>query len=399
MNNQPNYKEGTMRNKLINLLHVSSVITPRAYKLFEDPLSTINNMMSKLKKEGVVEKNVNTEIFECLSMSDYKENLYEYFDGNIPEENISYFEEYGINDIKKAKYSKAQEASKAKRVIRNCEIILLMHFAGIPTLPSEKKHIVKNKTITDNVYYQSREIKKYSGYVDDIVDIDGEKTQIATRINGTLLSAGGNYNIYNFGNEIKAMTAQGEFKIKAFIQNMLSNYICQDSPFLDNAIIFAYDLKVFDKLFDPPKKYKTSYEGITGTYENVYVLPYNQYGRDMIQIMSEPDWRERLYEYASEKPYQDTSRLEIVCDFYDGEKYTFIFCVPDLSRYITFVRAVKYSDLPKEKYQVFCFDYQTDFVRETVGGYADIFETSFDDYFEDFKLRKELLEKSAPKNA
>ncbi|WP_026658255.1 hypothetical protein [Butyrivibrio sp. AC2005] len=384
MNNKPRYIEGSMRNKIVNLMHVSSVITPRSYKLLNEPQSSIANTMCKMKKEGVVEKTNNVEIFESLSLSNYKENLEEYFDGNIPEEHIAFFEEYGIREIKKAKYSKDQLQSRARRIIRCSETVILMYAAGIPTLPADKKYVVRNKMLTDNVYYQSKEIKKYSGYTDDVETIAGERTAIASRMNGTLLTAGGNYNIYHFGKDIQTWSTQGEYKIKHYIQNMLANYINQDSCLLNSAILFTYDLNIFGKMISPPRKYKDRYDGLCMTYDNLYVLPYDQNGRDMIKVMSESDWKARLYEYAMEEPYKDTSRLDYVCDYYDGDVYTFIFCVPDISRYIQFVRKVKFTQLPKEKFQVICFDYQKEFVISTIGKHANILSGGFKDFMDEW---------------
>ena len=38
--------------------------------------------------------------------------------------------------------------------------------------------------------------------------------------------------------------------------------------------------------------------------------------------------------------------------------------------------------LPKEKFEVICFDYQKDFVRATIEGYAEIYEAPFSEFFE-----------------
>ena len=373
-----------MRNKIVNLLHVCSVMTPRSFKLFDEPQSSIANTMVKMKREGVVEKSNNTEVFENLSLSNYKENYEEYFFDNIPEEHVSFFEEFGIYDIKRAKYSKKKLQCNAKRIIRSAEVTTLMYTAGIPTLPYDKKYVVRNKTLTDNVYYQSREMKKYSGYSDDIEIDDGERTAIASRINGTLLTAGGNYNVYHFGKDIQTWSTQGESKIRFHIQKMLAAYINRESCILDKAILFAYDINIFSELIDPPKKYRDRYEGLSSTYDNLYALPYDKNGRDMIKIMSESDWQKKMYEYALETQWQDTSKLDIVCDYYDGDVYTFIFCVPDIGRYIQFVRSVKFRNLPKEKFEVICFDYQKDIVRTTIEGYAEIYEAPFQKCLEEW---------------
>ncbi len=390
MNNKPRYAPGTMRNKIVNLLHVSFVITPRSYKLFDEPYSSIANTMVKLKKEGVIEKSLNGEVFENLSLSNYKENLYEYFDKNIPDENISFFEEYGTRDIKRAKYSKEKRSSESKRTIHNAEALILIYSSGIPTLPADKKSVVKNKTLTDNIYYQSREIKKYSGYTDDVEESDGERTAISSRMNGTLLTAGGNYNVYHLGNDIQNWSIQGEYKIKAFIQNLLANYICKDSCLLENAILITYNLNTFLNVIDPPRKYRDRYEGLNMTYDNLFVIPYDKNGREMLKIMSESDWKVRMMENIFEERYVDTSRLDFVCDYYDGTVYTFIFCVPNLSRYLDFVRKVKFVD-KKEMFQVVCFDYQKEFVIASIGKYAKVLVASFKDFLDEWKENHSII--------
>ncbi len=393
MNNKPRYIEGTIRNKMVNLLHVSFVITPRSYTLFDDPKSSIANTMCKMRKEGVIERGNNTEVFESLSIVNYKENLEEYFDRNIPEDNLLFFETYGIKEIRKARYSKDQLKSKSRRIIKSAEIVAIMYAAGIPTLPADKKYVVRNKQLTDNVYYQSREIKKYSGYRDDVENIEGDKTAISSRMNGTLLTAGGNYNIYHFGKDIQTWSVQGEYKIMSFIQNMLANYINRDSCLLNSAILFAYDLSNFEKIVDPPRKYKDRYEGLLMTYDNLYILPYDRNGRDMIKVMSEPDWKAKMYEYAMEEPCQDTSMLDYVCDYYDGNVYTFVFCVPDISRYLQFVRKVRFTQISREKIQVICFDYQKDFILSSIGKYAKVMTGSFDEFMKDWETRKNITKK------
>lgn len=367
----------------MNLLHVSGVITPRSYKLLEIPFSCVTNTMVKLKKEGVVEKSRNEEVFENLVVANYQNNLEKYFEENIPVDNLEFFERYGLADIKKAKYSKDKYAAEGRRKLRNAEITVLMFSTGIPTLPADKKNIVQNRVLTDNVYYQSREIKTYSGYVDDMELKGNEMTSIATRINGILLTAGGNYSIFHLGKDLQNWKAQGEYKMKAFIQNMLANYINQSSCMVNDCILITYNLDIFLHIIDPSRKYKERYEGLNMTYENLYVLPFDECGRDMIKIMAQPDWIIRVYEMIFEESYQDTSKLDFVCDYYDGNRYTFIFCVPNISRYLDFVRKVKYVN-NRDMFCVVCFDYQREFVIASIGNYARILTADFKDFLEEW---------------
>ena len=382
MNNKPRYTKGTMRNQIVQLMHVSSVMTSRSYKLFDRP-QHMANVMVLLRKEGVVERLRCPEICEILSLQNYSENLDEYFYDNIPEEEIEYFEQYGKVDVRKAKYLKDESVSRSARIIKNGEIILLMCSSGIPTLPSEKKHIVQNKRLTDNVYYQSREIKYYAGYTDDIEESESGKAVIATRINGTLLTAGGNYNIYHIGKDIQTWSAPGEYKIKNFIQNMLANYINMDSYMLDSAILFSYDLSLFQKFIEPTQKLRARYEGLQLTYSNIYILPYDKNGREMIKIMSSKDWIYRInYEVMGEVP-KDTHMLDVTCDYYDGEIYTFVFCVPNMARYIEFISKARLVN-DKERFQVMCFDFQVEFVAKSASRYANIYTASFNEFAEEW---------------
>lgn len=382
MNNKPRYTEGTTRYQIVNLMHISGVTTPRALSLFDNP--SIPNVMVKLRKEGVVEKSHNEEVFENLNLQTYNDNLEEFFYDNIPDDNIEFFSKYGENDIKRAKYNKGKLIGNSRRIIRNGEAIAMMCASGIPTLPDEKKYVVKDKTLTDNVYYQSREIKRYTGYADDVEsESDEERTVIATRINGALLSAGGNYNIYHLGKDITTWSTQGEYKFKNFLQNMLTNYINKTSCMVDNALLYVYDLMTFLKVVNPSKNVQSRYDALNMTYDNLYVLPFDKNGRDMTKIMTESDWQIRMYEMIMEEKYEDTSRLDFVCDYYDGEVYTFVFCVPNLSRYLDFVRKVKFVN-DKDKFRVVCFDYQVDFVTASIGKYAKVLKADFKDFVDDW---------------
>ena len=383
MNNRPRYIKGTTRYDLINLMHMSFLLTPRTYRLFDIPYSSISNTMTLLRKEGVIEKTNNAETFSNICLARYADNLDEYFYDNIPEDNLDYFDRYGTGDINRAKYSRGDKVSQSRRVIRSAEAIALMYAADIPTLPDDKKEVVKDKQLTDNVYYQSREIKRYAGYRDDVDENDTERVAIATRINGTLLSAGGNYNVYHLGKDILTWSAQGEYKIKNYIQNMLSMYVSEGGCMVDNALLLVYDLNIFLKVVNPSRRVQVRYEGLNMTYDSLYVLPYDRNGRDMLRIMVKKDWKLRIYEYITEEDHQDTSRLEIVCDHYDGQVYSFIFCVPDISRYLDFLRKVSFLN-DKERFRVICFDFQKEFIVKSIGRYAKVLVADFKEFLEGF---------------
>ena len=280
--------------------------------------------------------------------------------------------------------------------------------------------VVQNKTLTDNVYYTSREIREYSGFEPDVRTLseeeqkkvrklndnvvvindgyefyDSGKTIIASRINGTLLTGGGNYNIYNLGKSIKVWSVQGEYKLKNYIENMLANYINRNSYLIESAILFVYDLNTIERLIEPNKTNRKSYEGLVMTYKNIYVLPFDKCGREMIKIMSEPNWQIRLMENIMEEEHKDTSMVDTVCDYYDGEVYTFVFCVPNFARYIQFLKKAMFVK-QQNLFRIICFDYQSEFVFRTANQYAKILQASFDDFLKEWHtLNRTKLEKKS----
>ena len=403
MNNKPNYNKGKTRYQILNLMHVTGALTPRSFKLFDNS-STVSNTMTLLRKDNIVEKVHNKTTFDVLSLSNYKSNYEQYFEPNLPDINLEYFERYTKKNINRAKYDAT--GKKAKRLLKDSEVATIMYAAGIPTLPDDKKMVVQNKTLTDNVYYMSREIRQYSGFEPDvkilnedehvkklnrntIITNDGYeffengKAIIASRVNGTLLTSGGNYNIYNLGKDINIWSMQGEYKLKNYIENMLANYINRNSYLIESAILFVYDLNTIERLIEPNKTNRKSYEGLAMTYKNIYVLPFDKCGREMIKIMSEPNWQIRLMENIMEEEYKDTSMVDTVCDYYDGEVYTFVFCVPNFARYIQFLKKAMFVK-QQNLFRIICFDYQSEFVFRTANQYAKILQASFDDFLQEW---------------
>ena len=405
MNNKPNYNKGKTRYQILNLMHITGALTPRSFRLFDNS-STVSNTMTLLRKDNIVEKVRNKTTFDVLSLSNYKSNYGQYFEPNLPDMNLEYFERYTKKNINRAKYDAT--GKKAKRLLKDSEVATIMYAAGIPTLPDDKKMVVQNKTLTDNVYYMSREIRQYSGFEPDvkilnedehvkklnrntIITNDGYeffengKAIIASRVNGTLLTSGGNYNIYNLGKDINIWSVQGEYKLKNYIENMLANYINRNSHIIESAILFVYDLNTIERLIEPNKTNWKSYEGLAMTYKNIYVLPFDKCGREMIKIMSEPNWQIRLMENIMEEEHKDTSMVDTVCDYYDGEVYTFVFCVPNFARYIQFLKKAMFVK-QQNLFRIICFDYQSEFVFRTANQYAKILQASFDDFLQEWRV-------------
>ena len=354
----------------------TGIFTPKSYVLFENKPS-IKNIISKLKKDNVIEKAKNYKVFECINLKEFKDIFEKYLDDNIYPAEIEWFLECGKNIIWAAKYKKKSDSN---RVLENSEVATFMYVAGIKTIPTDKYAIITERTFIDNAYYTSREIKEYSSYkVKEEGESDIEYATISSRLNGLLISRGGNYNVYHLGDNIKTWYTVGESKIKNYEERLLSRYEFESKTnLIENGLLITYNLSTLNKLFNPTKKMGLSWNSLEHVYKNIYAIPFSIDGKKLLKLMVESNWREYIYEIIMEEKRKDTSRYEIDCDHYDGKVYTFLFCIPDIGRYLNFVKAAKFARKP-ENYRVICFDFQLEFIRESSAGYAKIQSLKIDD--------------------
>lgn len=387
MNDKPNYSEGTTRHSIVNLLHVASVLTPRTYEVFDCPTVSVKWAMNKLKTDGIIEKRSNGEIFYCFYMDDYQFNKDKYFEGNIPFPNLICFEKNGTLDIKRAKYSKGKDQRDAIRTLLNGEVIALMHYSGAHTYPDEKYKISQQGMINNNSYYPAREIKTYTGSTVDANpdDLPVEKSSQATRITGILLSEGGNYTIYHLGKSLKKWSANGEYKLRMYAQNMLNKYQPQLDCNINSTILIAHKLTLFTQIVaNESKDIYRQYGVLNDAYSSIYAIPYNRYGRDLLRIMQKEYWQTHLMEYLMDAPVPDTRKASVTCDYIENGIYILLFCVPDIKRLIAFRHAaIHFAD--KSQFQVYCFDFQREFITQVIGDYAEIMETDFYETLKDYE--------------
>ena len=72
-------------------------------------------------------------------------------------------------------------------------------------------------------------------------------------------------------------------------------------------------------------------------------------------------------------------RGSVPCDAMDGETYIDLFCIPDIQKLKVFIKRAQYENDPT-KYIIYCFDYQTEFVKKFAGDTVQIYDTPIKDY-------------------
>lgn len=387
MNNKPRYTPGSVRYEITNLLHIALVLTPRSFKLLGIDWNQICNCLTRMKKERVVEKGHGSEVFTCINTKVYEQSMLPYLVESINKSDLDYFNLYASQDINKAKYIRKKARGDSERVLRNGEIITLMHTAGIATYPSERESVTHGNQILNNIFYMARDLKDSTDYDASVVESNGEKEVFFSKMNGVVGTRGGNYAVYHFGKKLRPTPPVGELKLKVLVENLLSRYtgVC-NFPMIENAILIGHTLEVFGKAIEGDLKQEKIINDFSNMFSNVYALPYDENGRDMLKVMCIEDWKRKLIEYCTEEKMQDTSKEHIVCDLCEGDVYSLVFCVSDVSRLISFMEVAKMHN-DKSKYQIFCFDYQAEFVKKYCGEYAEILIGSLSDLLEEWKIR------------
>ena len=127
---------------------------------------------------------------------------------------------------------------------------------------------------------------------------------------------------------------------------------------------------MFLDIIVPNSKINMQVGSLTSVYEITYLLPYNTYGAYMTKVMTCYQWKELIIEYCGLE-VKDTSRASYPCDYYEEGLYVFIFCIPDIERFIQFVRSVNmdiaYGSANPKMFQIYLFDYQQEFVANAIG--------------------------------
>jgi len=377
MNNKKNYKNGTRRD-VIYLLHGSGVLTKRAMSVLPNHLFNHRTLQRKIREmieEGTLARykpKIHETNASLVCMNNYEANKQE-ITVNIPDECIEFYTENHKEHLRKIWN---ETGSRPDRMLLESETVIFMYSVGADTMPDQLDGEVK--------YYGSREIKRYTGYTDDVKIVDGKKKVQFTKALGLLTSDGGNYAIYNVRHNSVGKLSGGEYKIRHQLELITKQLKGPESELksgilLINKLEYLADCIIDDELNSVQVM---RYHNFAAVYDSVYCIPYNTYGRDMVKLMTKPDWKEKLILSAT-KELQDTSRIHYVCDHYDKDTGigTLVFCIPDIVRLKKFTDYAKMMD-EKEKFRIICFDYQKELVKEVSMGKVQILTTPFYNYYE-----------------
>lgn len=351
MNKGPNYRKGR-KHEIIKILYQACVIPYKSLPIIDGQSKMIKRTVNELAKEGivVVDKKGGEKNIRLIERQTQKEK----YEGYIGEEIVKNYESQ-IKGVQ-SRLSSNNE-SDGKKVIKDASSQIIMYASGITMASQAKTEETEEK---ENIYYTSNEYKALE---------NGKKNQ-SSRISGVLFSKGGVYATYHVGNKLITWKQNEERKVAATINlaGKKRGYI-QDSVesiAKKECIILANTLAPYVRMsrLDYGQKTKvinqTKLINIDYTYDSMYAVPDAPIGKELIKIMTQENWKQRIYDsLLTTKEQKEAKTTSVACDGYNQEEnvYKYIFCVPDMVRLKQFLnRAGLEND--KKRFRIYCYNFQ-----------------------------------------
>ena len=249
------------------------------------------------------------------------------------------------------------DAAHRDRNHRVAEAVALCATAGVEVLPYDLPRLQQEEIhkVTPDfpALYLARDIKKaFPGE---------EKKTLFTRAAGALFYPGGCYVVYNTRDAAMKWKGMGEFKALhslTEVARLNGGISC-----LDGALLFckSYETAMETLEASEPRHPELRFDSI---YPHVHFLPLDGFGARLLEILTLPDWQERLLDLLFEPSTRTYGRGTMEYDAQVGAVKVLSHLDGDLARLLRF-REGLWSH--RGKFEVVCFPQQAEFVREVLG--------------------------------
>ena len=160
---------------------------------------------------------------------------------------------------------------------------------------------------------------------------------------------------------------RGEFKALTSLTDIVRLNAGIDR--VDSAILFGESPKVaLETVLDSlhPRRKEFRFDSV---YPCIHFVPMNGDGIRQLRLMTVPDWKEQLLSSLFDPEVRSYGRGRFEYDAYVYGGYVFSHLDGDLARLIRFREVIEQMPGP---FEVICFPYQVDFLREYLAGRAVI---------------------------
>lgn len=381
MSGKKHYEKG-VRKELITVALAVSCLPKHAMQLLPGALATYQKKAREMEREGIfkeyqsVNKKGSSRIW--VMYLDMNSEVHNACVASCGDAAVEAYERIISSDRYKIVCEAAPFADRWK-ILKNAETFMFFYGAGYQYLLGEYPDMMQDVRELPKIYYTTRQAKSIYGERLQ-ADIDKKNVLNTTRINGVAVTEGGSYTVYNVGKYVSEYSQSGEMKALSYFNGVLA---AKNKLQIGGSVLLAEKMMVYKKFVNPgTRKQQMNLAGIEAPYKHIYALTIDKTGQKMMQIMSKPNWRKKIYQNTLTSEQQNRKGSMIDCDGYDTEKdqYIFVFCVPDIKRLKMFIRRAE-IDGNKNRYVVLCFDNQKEFVQSVVSDSVKLKTTKFDGFY------------------
>lgn len=250
------------------------------------------------------------------------------------------------------------DAYHRDRHYRIAETVAMIMEAGIESRPYLLPKLQNQELLSivpqEPSFYPAKELK-YIGQT------EMNKTMF-TRMVGALFVGPVCYAVYNTRNAVMKWSGMGEFKT---LQNL--NEIARQNAGItrvNSALLFTEsDSVAIDTLLESDKSQRREFR-FDSIYHHIHVIPMNEHGKRILQLITIPDWKELLLDLLFEAEDRSYNRGNFEYDACINGVYIFSHLDGDIARLIRFREAVSSRS---GQFEALCFPSQVPFLREYLG--------------------------------
>lgn len=255
------------------------------------------------------------------------------------------------------------DAAHRERNHRVAETATLCMKAGIearpyllPKLQNETRlSVIPNET----ALYLAKALKR-------VGQTEMNKTMF-TRMTGALFPSGSCYAVYNTREAVMKWSGMGEFKALHGLTEIAR--LNTDISQVNTAVLLGQSEEIALKTLLESDKSRRMEFRFDSIYAHIYFIPMDANGVRQLRLLASPDWNERLLDLLFEPETRSYGRGLFEYDACVDGVYVLSHLDGDLARLIRFREAI---ECQKGRFEVLCFPYQAQFLREYIGQLAGI---------------------------
>ncbi|MBR5835689.1 MAG: hypothetical protein IKY66_05940, partial [Bacteroidales bacterium] len=273
------------------------------------------------------------------------------------------------------------------RIIRNhriAEAAVMCMNAGIearsyiaPKLTKQYHQVIP---FNDPAFYISKHLKK--------TDPDGfNKTKYA-RIVGALFYQTGCYSVYNLRDTMMKWKPESELKVKLDMTDICT--MNTENQEVQSTIFFCSSYQTGFRVLQEWKSNSDLRTLFTTVYKHVHFIPINEFGVQLLKILTVPHWNERLLRMFFRNEDRSFGMGDMPYDAEMNGTYILSFLDSDFARLYLFRNNI--GKFPDRKWLVLCFQHQAMFLREYLGAGVRLKVIPMEKVMENLNIkRRELI--------